>query len=432
MELQSMGERVFAAECIQKKRIRKGKTEYYVKWKGWSTKNNTWEPEGNILDKRLIDAFNRRNPDGGGKKRGPKPKKQRQQSSASNDISDQSDDDSDKPLKSSHSRNTELSDSDSDDTDDTQSKSGHDSDTDDDDTNDSKSANNDTKTSDSSDSSDDENQKVANRINNESSDSVTPPPPKLTPVRKRGRPPGSLNKPKNLVLPHLHSIKKRGKGNAGRPKGMGRGRSLKRGFGRGMGTTRGGGKAASVLKTIGRGLSRSPGKVLRGKGGIGRGERGSGENKIKLKKGKSPGRPRKVIKDNSSIEKNTQKSVNSPKDIKSMKFFSRLKGEKSSSENDRKWEMGSLEGVSILEHEPDSMDDDDYPEDDDDDYCNGDSDSLFERPVDLRNYWSPPQNVKSLLDQVCITDVTTNSGTITFRECNSDSGFFNAQNGLAS
>ncbi|XP_045213632.2 chromobox protein homolog 8-like [Mercenaria mercenaria] len=430
MELQSMGERVFAAECIQKKRIRRGKAEYYVKWKGWSTKNNTWEPESNILDKRLIDAFNRRNPDGGQRKRGPKPKKHRKQSSASNEVSDQSDDDSDKPHKSgSHSRGA-VSDSDSDDSD-TQSKSDDESMSDT--SQESKSAVND-KSSVNSDSSDEESKKAMDRINNESSDSVTPPPPKLTPVRKRGRPPGSLNKPKHLVLPHLHSMKPRGKGTVGRPRGIGRGRSLKRGFGRGLSQGRGSSKAASLLKTIGRGLNRSPGKILKTRGGVrGRGMRGSALNKIKMKSGRPPGRPRKIDKNNQSTDKNTPKSINSPKDIKSMKFFSHLKVEKSSPENDRKWNnMGSLEGVSILEHEPDSMDDDYDDDEDEDDYDNGDSDSLIERPVDLRNYWIPPSNVKSLLDQVCITDVTTNSGTITFRECTSESGFFNNENGAHS
>ena len=35
-EEHELGGQVFAAEAITKKRIRKGKTEYLVKWKGWS------------------------------------------------------------------------------------------------------------------------------------------------------------------------------------------------------------------------------------------------------------------------------------------------------------------------------------------------------------------------------------------------------------
>lgn len=60
MELSAVGDRVFAAECILKQRIRRQKVEYLVKWKGWAQKYNTWEPEENILDHRLIDSFNRR------------------------------------------------------------------------------------------------------------------------------------------------------------------------------------------------------------------------------------------------------------------------------------------------------------------------------------------------------------------------------------
>ncbi|XP_053675314.1 polycomb group protein Pc [Anopheles nili] len=50
-------DRVYAAEKIMKKRVRAGKSEYMVKWKGWSQRHNTWEPEENILDQRLIEIF---------------------------------------------------------------------------------------------------------------------------------------------------------------------------------------------------------------------------------------------------------------------------------------------------------------------------------------------------------------------------------------
>jgi len=52
-----VGDQVFAAEAITKARTRKGNKEYLVKWKGWSTRYSTWEPEENILDPRLIQHF---------------------------------------------------------------------------------------------------------------------------------------------------------------------------------------------------------------------------------------------------------------------------------------------------------------------------------------------------------------------------------------
>uniref|UniRef100_A0AAY5KJR3 Chromo domain-containing protein n=1 Tax=Esox lucius TaxID=8010 RepID=A0AAY5KJR3_ESOLU len=60
MELSAVGERVFAAESIIKRRIRRGRMEYLVKWKGWSQKYSTWEPEDNILDARLLAGFEER------------------------------------------------------------------------------------------------------------------------------------------------------------------------------------------------------------------------------------------------------------------------------------------------------------------------------------------------------------------------------------
>lgn len=55
-----MGEQVFDAECILNKRLRKGKLEFLVKWRGWSSKHNSWEPQENILDPRLLAAFNKK------------------------------------------------------------------------------------------------------------------------------------------------------------------------------------------------------------------------------------------------------------------------------------------------------------------------------------------------------------------------------------
>ncbi|CAH8584019.1 unnamed protein product [Schistosoma mattheei] len=47
-------------EHLVGKRIRGSRVEYLVKWKNWSDEHNTWEPEKNILDKRLIESFEKR------------------------------------------------------------------------------------------------------------------------------------------------------------------------------------------------------------------------------------------------------------------------------------------------------------------------------------------------------------------------------------
>uniref|UniRef100_A0A8C6REU5 Chromobox 7 n=1 Tax=Nannospalax galili TaxID=1026970 RepID=A0A8C6REU5_NANGA len=78
MELSAIGEQVFAVESIRKKRVRKGKVEYLVKWKGWPPKYSTWEPEEHILDPRLVMAYKEkeeRDRASGYRKRGPKPRR---------------------------------------------------------------------------------------------------------------------------------------------------------------------------------------------------------------------------------------------------------------------------------------------------------------------------------------------------------------------
>ncbi|KAK2714533.1 M-phase phosphoprotein 8-like [Artemia franciscana] len=70
--MDTSSDRVFAAERILKKRIRRGRPEYLLKWKGWSAKWSTWEPEENILDARLLEIFEKREREVN--KRGPKPR----------------------------------------------------------------------------------------------------------------------------------------------------------------------------------------------------------------------------------------------------------------------------------------------------------------------------------------------------------------------
>ncbi len=112
---EDLGDQVFAAEAITKRRFKKGRVEYLVKWKGWSPKYSTWEPEENILDPRLIHQYNKRlaQESANGSKRGRKPRtwyadkmgKQRHKSGSSgakgghNAGSDSSDDGEKKPKK---------------------------------------------------------------------------------------------------------------------------------------------------------------------------------------------------------------------------------------------------------------------------------------------------------------------------------------------
>ena len=44
-----MSDEEYEVEKIIEKRIKKGKVEYYVKWKGWDDEgDNTWEPVDNL------------------------------------------------------------------------------------------------------------------------------------------------------------------------------------------------------------------------------------------------------------------------------------------------------------------------------------------------------------------------------------------------
>lgn len=51
---------IFAAERIINKRTVNGVTQYYIKWKGYSNRDNTWEPAEHILDRSLLTAFEKK------------------------------------------------------------------------------------------------------------------------------------------------------------------------------------------------------------------------------------------------------------------------------------------------------------------------------------------------------------------------------------
>ncbi|KAM3716001.1 Chromobox protein [Dirofilaria immitis] len=110
------GQDVYAAEKILKSRTRKGKTEYLIKWKGWSNQHNTWEPSSNILNENLFTESGFSIPNGfkGGTRKGSR-RSNRGRKRKIKEISDSDDSDGDNQsyedegASESHSEGSEVS-----------------------------------------------------------------------------------------------------------------------------------------------------------------------------------------------------------------------------------------------------------------------------------------------------------------------------------
>ncbi|XP_012564927.1 heterochromatin protein 1-like [Hydra vulgaris] len=55
--MENLDSDIYKTEKIIKKRTRGGKIQYLIKWEGYPSSQNTWEPEENIFDPQVIQKY---------------------------------------------------------------------------------------------------------------------------------------------------------------------------------------------------------------------------------------------------------------------------------------------------------------------------------------------------------------------------------------
>ncbi|KAK3090703.1 hypothetical protein FSP39_013888 [Pinctada imbricata] len=177
--------------------------------------------------------------------------------------------------------------------------------------------------------------------------------------------------------------------------------------GRGRGRSSGRGRGA-------RGRGRGPGRPRGSTRGAGRGRRGYSQGRV----GRPPlsfklGRPSRGAINSIRGMKNKRINIltglpekmklkDRVKKIKEMRLH-KLKGKSSANSKDKR---SAIDGI-FGSHQKKPTD----------------KETVL-HPEDGKEYWNPPENIKTVLDSVLITDVTTDACTITIRESSSNDGFF--------
>ena len=59
-ESQNADDTFYYVEKILDRKVENGELRYLIKWQGYSSKDNSWEPEGNLKARAMVEEFNKK------------------------------------------------------------------------------------------------------------------------------------------------------------------------------------------------------------------------------------------------------------------------------------------------------------------------------------------------------------------------------------